>query len=539
VRVLPVLSAAGVVALLGCPHESSSPGKADGEPCTAAIQCRSALCFEGACASSTPPSAACPSPPGAPTIVAGATFDPGARAPGSCVTTVRDPLAAMGFVDLGTHTVGQTVTFDVPPGTRSFSILSQEVPGTAEQFVLFQGFLIPNSVVPSNIREPGGALFYSDLDPLPHVGLYNDVTGVLAYYGGLTVISGAFTVPNTSAALDLDLTAGSLPSGTWSFLVNDFSLECLSVPGCSTGTPAGQYHIQVVMETRPFASTGKLDVEVYLATDPSSVLPSAAFAASDAQFARWVKSFGAYYAKAGICLGTVTVHDLPAWAKALYAPSGVLDVSGSGQGVPPANTPPGCDDLSQLFTLGLAPSQAVHLFFADELVDRGVTAGFTVLGVDGSIPGPSGVPGTVNGGAVVGVFDLLGAERSPGACSAGGPPNVSTCGTDVLALVSAHEAGHWLGLYHTTELDGTVFDPLTDTETCACLACAPFALRSRCAERNPFGTPTVMSSSFCIDRKPRCGGGDNLMFWLFDERFSTGEISRQQGDVMRRNPAVQ
>jgi hypothetical protein len=539
VRIHPVLSAAGLGVLLACPQESSSPGKADGEGCTAAVQCRSGLCFEGACASSLPPSPACPSPPGTPTIVAGATLDPGDPGLGVCVTPVRDPVATMGFVDLGTHTIGQTVQFDVPAGTRSFTILSQVVPGTAEEFVVFQGFLIPNSVVPSNVREPNGTLFYSDLEPLPQVGLYSDVTGVLAYYGGLSAISGAFTVPNTSAALDLDLTTGALPSGTWSFLVNDFSLECLSVPGCSTGPAAGQYRIQVVMEPRPFTSTGMLDLEVYLATDPASLLPNAAAAASDPQFARWVKSLGAYYAKAGICLGTVTVHDLPTWAKSRFAPSGVVDVSGSGQGLPPSSTPLGCDDLSQLFTLGLAPSQAVHLFFADELVDRSVAAGFTVLGVDGSIPGPSGVPGTVNGGAVVGVFDLFGAEASPGACSAAGAPNVSTCGTDILALVSAHEAGHWLGLYHTTELDGTLFDPLTDTGTCACLACAPFALRSRCAERNAFGTPTVMFNSFCIDRKPRCGGGDNLMFWLFDERYSLGRISRQQADVMRRNPAVQ
>lgn len=530
-RVHPVLAAAGLGGLLACPSGSSSPGKADGEACTAAIQCRSGLCFEGACASNTPPSAACPSPPGTPILVAGPTFDPGDPGAGVCLTPVRDPIPTMGFVDLGTHTIGEIVPFDVPPGTRSFTIVSQEVPGTAEQFVVFQGFLIPNSVVPSNVLEPGGTLFYSDLDPLPRVGLYTDVTGLLAYYGGLTAISGAFTVPNTSAALDLDLTTGELPSGRWSFLVNDFSLECRSVPGCTTGGAAGQYRFQVLMETRPFNSTGTLDLDVYLATDPAGLLPNATAAAADPQLARWVKSFGAYYAKAGICLGTVTVHDLPAWAKSRFAPSGVVDLS-------PTSAPPGCDDLSQLFTLGLAPSRAVHLFFANELVDTSLGGGFTVLGVDGSIPGPSGVPGTVNGGAVVGVFDLLGAEASPGACSAGGGPDVSVCGTDILALVSAHEAGHWLGLYHTTELDGTLFDSLSDTETCACLACAPFALKSRCAERNPFGSPTVMLNSFCVDRRPRCGGGKNLMFWLFSRHYSVGELSRQQADVMRRNPAV-
>ena len=40
-------------------------------------------------------------------------------------------------------------------------------------------------------------------------------------------------------------------------------------------------------------------------------------------------------------------------------------------GLSPDRVPPGCDDLSQLFTAGVAPSGAVHLFLAEELHDAG------------------------------------------------------------------------------------------------------------------------------------------------------------------------
>jgi hypothetical protein len=558
VRAHPILATAVLAAVLACNPGSSGPsGKADGEACTAAAECQSALCFRApgasaaVCASSETPLVPCGPPP---LPVPGAAI--AALQPATCQTPVRTPATNAGdaaFIDLGEHQVGDPLSFDVPPRTTSFSIVSQAVPlpaapGTPPPTaIVFQGFSIPNSVVPTDIRDPSGALYYSDTDPLPRIGPYADATSVLAYYGALSPISGAFTVPNTAKALDLALTAGELPPGTWNFKVNDFAFECndptLVAQGCSGGSGTSTYHVQVLIETRPFTSTGTLDVEVYLATGSGSELANAAAAVQDPQFQRWVQSYSAYLAKAGVCVRNVTVHDLPAWVigQTGYAPNGVLDVSGGGQGQPASQTPPGCDDLSQLFTLGLAQNRAVHLFMADALVDEAF-GGFTVLGVDGSIPGPSGVPGTINGGAVVGVFPgrggLFGQERSAGACSAPGGPNVAQCGTDALALVSAHETGHWLGLYHTTEADGTVFDSLSDTARCPCLQCAPFALRSRCAERNATVQPTFMLSSYCTGQHVRCGGGRNLMFWLFDPRFAVGETSRQQGDVMRRNPAV-
>jgi hypothetical protein len=402
--------------------------------------------------------------------------------------------------------------------------------------VTYSGTRLPNTVVPTEVRLPDGRTLYDDEAPLPEVNGYEDVTGLLAFYGGASPISGAFSTPNTSAALDLVLSAGQVPAGGWTFKVNDWARECLTTSGCTGGSDAGRYRVHVVTRRGPIAGTGTLDLEVYLVTDPAGRLRDAASAAADPQTARWVSGMAKTFANAGVCLGTVTFHDLPPWVRDRYAPDGVVDVSGAGQGLPPDQVAAGCDDLSQLFTAGVAPSRAVHLFLAEELRDPGSESLGTTLGVDGSIPGPSGFPGTVNGGAVVGIFGTFGAEREPGACA--DPRSAQFgCGTDLLAYVAAHEAGHWLGLYHLTEFDGTRFDPLADTPTCPCAKCAPRNEQAQCAEKGG-STPTPISAASCADRKPVCGGAQNLMFWQLDPARAQGELTREQGQVVRLNPAV-
>lgn len=156
---------------------------------------------------------------------------------------------------------------------------------------------------------------------------------------------------------------------------------------------------------------------------------------------------------------------------------------------------------------------------------------FQIAGIDGSIPGPSGVPGTVNGGAVVTLGNF-----GQGTC--GSTLDIAHCGTDHLAYVVAHEAGHWLGLYHTTERSGTRFDPLADSPTCPCATCAPTAERDTCADRDPPGAATDMIGAYCARDEATCAGASNLMFWLLDDERSDGSVTAQQAEVMRLNPAV-
>jgi hypothetical protein len=522
---LAIAVALAVLAACGSrdkPAASVDLGKRPGEACGAAGDCRQDLvCASGACAASLPAAPSCATPPGTPAIRAGETFDPGDPGPDACVQAVRLPAfgGASDVVvqDLGELQVGATASFAVTTGTSSFTIVSQEVNGTAVdeiELVDPSGVVtVPNTVVPTDVKTPAGVVYYDDVT----------LTAPDAFYGGFTPVTGAFTAPNTSAGIDRVRTGGGLPPGTWSLVANDWARECGVISGCRGASTSGVYRLHAVTKSAPPSSTGTLDVEVYLLVDPQgpdSRLATAAGAAADPQLARWVATVAGFLARAGLCLGEVTFHELPGWVHARY-PNGSVDITGSGP----------CDPLQQLFTVAAAPRRGVHVFLVEELVAPS-QGGAIAIGVDGSIPGPSGFPGTIFGGAAVGMFGELGVETKPGACAAGAPANIGACGTDRIAYVAAHEIGHWLGLYHTTEASGDFFDPLSDTAQCSCSSCAPLAQRTRCE------SSTVFVNSAACSVSASCGGGSNLMFWLLDPSRSAGDLSRDQGQAVRLNPAV-
>jgi hypothetical protein len=523
----------------GCVDPGGQPPSALGEACRTTADCTSGLTCQttagfagGFCTASCTSSAGCIAsactPVGGVSVCTPAcTLDSQCRQEYGCCPTLGNvcvPLAACtpaacsrpvvpsalpaGQVqDFGTHKVNDEIIFNVPVGTGSFTIVEQARLATLT--VTFQNTLQDNSAVPLTITKPDGTVVFNDAnspnDTSPDGG--TDPSGHYAFFGGSSPSTGALTIPATSAALD-----GGVPPGAWKFKVNDYAYECTILSGCNDGgTTENTYDVSVLTRQAPGTT---MDVAFYIATDAFSE----ANAGTDPSVQRMVSTFKSIYLQAGITVNAA-FHDLSATDKARF-----------GTNISATSTGP-CDDLSQMFTLsGAHPGNTMNLFLVQSLRDASGGGGGTIVGVDGTIPGPASYNGTVQSGAVVSAADLF-----AGIAACGGGMNIGGCGADRVAYIAAHETGHFLGLFHTSEQQGADFDPLTDTAKCPCIQCASATDRPNCGT-NGANAPFITASR-CLS-PPTCGGGDNLMFWFLQTGASAGALSPQQIQVMRLNPLV-
>jgi hypothetical protein len=450
-------------------------------------------------------------PPGSPKFVDGQTVGPASAPASACVKPVVGVTTNYGLQKFGSNVVGTPISFSVPSCTGSITILSQAY--TAQDSVLIDDGGVPNSVAPTGVQDSSGrtllATPYTAQDPVD--------AGI--FYGGLSPSTGEMTFPDTSLLLDEVTRNGQLPPGTWSFTVDDLANDCRLFRNCTGGGSSGRYDVTVI--TKPAApSTGTLDVGIYLVgTNGYTSTTAAADAAVPATpMGRMIQTLEGLLGKGGLCLGTVTFYSVPSWAQNAYATTIDADKTGP------------CSTLNQMFANLSQPGNALNFFLVSQITSTS-QSGTTVVGVDGTIPGPSGAGGTIHSGAAVSTVDLrFGIATCPT-----GSVDFRGCGADRVAYIAAHEAGHWLGLYHTTEALGDAFDPLADTPMCPCATCRPPTATPTCGTNS--ATSYQMSVSACTV-SASCGGGDNLMFWLFGAG-STGNLSPQQGQVMRGNPVVQ
>jgi hypothetical protein len=501
----PALSSANSYCLQSCAHNG----------CPASMVCTATsegdVCLASQAADATPISCAAPQlQVGA---VAGPAADPGCQTP-----VVTSALPAADVQSLGMHQVGERLDFTVPAGAVGFSIISQAV--STVPVVYFGGAPGPNLAVPSPLLTPDNATFFTDLAAPPL-----DLTTALLVsalpsqgdFAAYSLYAAALNFPNSSAGLAL-AENGGLAAGTWSFVVNDYAQECLSTPGCDGGSAASVYNMSVVVSPGPLPARGSLAVDVYLVT--TSLTAQTAVASPAVQL--FASRFAGFYAQAGVCIGSITFHDLPSWAQSKYASLSVA---------PDEVELDQCSDYHQLFTLAV-PGRSMALFFVDDLVNGGAVSGDEIVGQDGAIPGLPGFNGTVAGGAVVLAADL----SSSAGC--GAEFNSASCGPDLVAGISAHETGHFLGLFHPTEATGDAFDPLVDTPACVCALCEtdPTALAS-CSNNPDGGQPTVVANDVCSGASQQCGGSNLMMFWLLTSSWA-GDITPEEAAVMRANPLL-
>ena len=139
----------------------------------------------------------------------------------------------------------------------------------------------------------------------------------------------------------------------------------------------------------------------------------------------------------------------------------------------------------------------VNVFFIADFLDR------SLAGIAGGVPGPFAIQGTPASGVVLSVQSHL---------TSGGAVR-----QQYLAETLAHEVGHQIGLFHTTESEGTFHDPIGDTAECPTSADSDGDGQLSASECDAFD-------------------GHNVMFWT-GASWDQDEISTTQGTVYTLSPA--
>lgn len=157
------------------------------------------------------------------------------------------------------------------------------------------------------------------------------------------------------------------------------------------------------------------------------------------------------------------------------------------------------DEMEELFMLSArADKNYLNVFFVNIIFPIGT------LGLAGAINGP-GENGTELSGVIINTF--------------GGLTSLSAADLQMQGETMAHESGHYLGLYHTTEKNGFDFDPLSDTPEC---------LR----KTNDTNNDGIVDTDEC-----RLLDGPNLMFWQA-AKYVQEIMSPMQSQVMVSHPLV-
>ena len=187
-----------------------------------------------------------------------------------------------------------------------------------------------------------------------------------------------------------------------------------------------------------------------------------------------IASLGDLWSGLGVSVGTVTYEDFSGDTASF-------------------TTIEGDEEFGNL--LRTATNDAAITFFFVQDIEFG--DGASVLGLSGGPPGMATHSGTSKSGVVVNVADIA---SSP----------------DEVSLIMAHEGGHFMGLFHTTEQDLSGSDPLGDTPECS----------------NDSDGSGTLSSAECEG-----DGAENVM-WPTAQTGTATTFSSDQAWVVARNPVT-
>ena len=292
---------------------------------------------------------------------------------------------------------------DLPENTSSVFVM---VKGEESAYLTLKKAITPPPLSESIVKGPGGHVC---------VPCKNRVASAQHI--------GSFLLPN-----DPDV---EIKGGEWTFKVRaTHRVEDITQGLVFLGYPS-TCDVTVMARTEPVPETGVLPIRLHFTGSHGL---SAETAPEDERLQSALDTLTAIYASAGVGVDIVGYHDV---AGVEEDPS-LTDV-GSTAGFP--------NDLSKLFLSGFEDDPgALNVFFVNSIykdVDYEEVGG-VVLGIAGGVPGPAYLGPSYRSGVAIATFELG--------------------DDDHLGNVMAHELGHYLGLFHSTEKDAIFHDTLVDTE---------------------------------------------------------------------------
>ena len=173
------------------------------------------------------------------------------------------------------------------------------------------------------------------------------------------------------------------------------------------------------------------------------------------------------------------------------------------------------------------PLLALHVALVGEIIGGQTDAWTSGLSAQ---PGAAFDPASPNGCIVI-------AERPWSEDEDGEPVPLSV---ESITTTLLHELGHFVGLAHTSEADGRVFDVLDDTPRCE-------AARYDGRETSRVDVPAEAEGNDEVERdtadgvvdERECadgGGADNVMFWTSEVDVGPWTLTPEQAWVLRRHP---